>query len=90
MVIVFWLSINSKKDYDITIYYKVYSYFSESIGYKNSYGHEVIAIQRYSKLKHKFVTINNFYENMSEEENITLKEKIINRIINSLEKLKKR
>lgn len=87
MVIVYWLSINSKKDYDITIYYRVYSIFMEQVGYVNSYGHEVIAIQRYEN--GKFVSIKNWFEKISEEQKKNFKTRLIDSVINSLEKLKR-
>lgn len=90
MVIVYWLSINSKKENDIDIYYKVYSFFSETIGYKNSFGHEVVSIQCYDEKLKKFITINSYFDLEKEDDKISLKNKLINKTIDFLEKLKKR
>lgn len=87
MVIVYWLSINSKKDYDVTIYYRIYSFFMERVGYVNSYGHEVIAIQRYEN--DKFISINSWFDKSNVEVKKNLKTRLIDTVINSLEKLKK-
>lgn len=89
MVIVYWLSINNKKENDILIYYRIYSIFVENIGYKNSYGHEVVSIQRYDKNLKKFITIQSFFDIEKSNLNITFKDKLINKVINFLEKLKK-
>lgn len=90
MVIVYWLSINSKKENDIDIYYKVYSYFYETIGYKNSFGHEVVSIQRYDEKLKKFTTIYSYFDYKKYDDKIPLKNKLINKTIDFLEKLKKR
>lgn len=89
MVIVYWLSINSKKENDIEIYYRIYTIFMENVGYKNSYGHEVVSIQRYDKNLKKFITLKSYFDIDKPNLNITLKDKVINKAINFLEKLKK-
>lgn len=59
----------------------------EQVGYVNSYGHEVIAIQRYEN--GKFVSIKNWFEKISEEQKKNFKTRLIDSVINSLEKLKR-
>ena len=61
----------------------------KNIGYKNSYGHEVVSIQRYDEKTKKFVTIQSFFEQKNEFSEIPLKTKVINRVIDFLENLKK-
>ena len=89
MVIVYWLSTNSKKENDIAIYYRVYWYFMEQVGYKNSYNHEVIAIQRYDNYLKKFISIKSCLDFSINNSKISLKDKFLNRVIDFLEKLKK-
>ncbi len=60
----------------------------ERVGYVNAYGHEVIAIQRYEN--GKFISIKNWFDIKNiEEPKRNLKTRLIDSVINSLEKLKR-